>query len=130
MKLLTASNQATSVIYNTHTMDDYSPKFVSKAQTSSAKFNLYLKAHELKEVSKVLEQILLLPQEQRAAWVEENGEMLSEAMDIFVQDSNLTLEEVTMDTETLELSKELVLSLRDTMDIIQGILFERQKLSS
>lgn len=111
-------------------MEDYSPKFISKAQTSSAKFNLYLKAHELKEVSKVLEQVLLFPQDQRNAWVEENGEMLSEAIDIFVQDSNLTLEEVTMDTETLELSKELVLSLRDTMDIIQGILFDRQKLSS
>lgn len=78
----------------------------------------------------MLEQVLLFPQDQRNAWVEENGEMLSEAIDIFVQDSNLTLEEVTMDTETLELSKELVLSLRDTMDIIQGILFDRQKLSS
>lgn len=111
-------------------MDDYSPKFVSKANTSSAKFNLFLKAHELKEVSKILEQVLLLPQDQRNAWVEENGEMLSEAIDIFVQDSNLTLEEVTMDSETLELSKELVLSLRDTMNIIQGILFDRQKLAS
>ena len=58
-------------------MEDYSPKFISKAQTSSAKFNLYLKAHELKEVSKVLEQVLLLPQDQRSLWVEENGEMLS-----------------------------------------------------
>lgn len=111
-------------------MDDYSPKFISKASTVSAKFNLFLKAHELKEVSKILEQVLLLPQDERTAWVEENGEMLSEAIDIFVQDSNLTLEEVTMDTETLELSKELVLSLRDTMNIIQGILFERQKLAS
>jgi hypothetical protein len=125
-----ASNRRLTVIYNTETMDDYSPKFISKAQTSSAKFNLYLKAHELKEVSKILEQVMLLPQDQRTAWVEENGEILSEAVDIFVQDSNLTLEEVTMDTETLELSKELVLSLRDTMDIIQGILFDRQKLSS
>lgn len=111
-------------------MDDYSPNFTSKAHTSSTKFNLYLKTRELKEVSKVLEQVLMMPQDQRASWVEENGEMLSDAVDTFVQDSNLTLEEVTMDTETLELSKELVLSLRDTMDIIQGILFDRQKLSS
>lgn len=109
---------------------DITPKFISKASTGSAKFNLFLKAHELKEVSKILEQILLLPQDERTAWVEENGEILSEAIDIFVQDSNLTLEEVTMDTETLELSKELVLSLRDTMNIIQGILFDRQKLAS
>lgn len=111
-------------------MDDISPKFFSKATTTSAKFNLYLKAHELKEVSRVLEEIMLLPPEKREDWVSENGDILSEAVEIFVQDSNLALEDVTMDSETLELSKELVLSLRDTMSIVQGILFDKQKLAS
>lgn len=118
------------MIYNNQIMDDYSPKFISKGSTGSTKFDLYLKSRELKELSRVLEQVLLLPQEQRFEWVEENGELVSEAVDGFIQDSSSALDGISLDPETMELSKELVLSLRDTMDIIQGILFDRPKLTS
>jgi hypothetical protein len=118
------------VVYILQTMEDFAPKFTSKATTSSAKFNLYLKARELKEISSILEGVIALPQPERDDWVKENGELLSEAIDLFVQDSNLALEEVAMDNESLELSKELVVSLRDTMNIIQGILFDQHKLAS
>lgn len=112
------------------TMDDFSPKFISKASSGSAKFDLYLKSRELKEVSKILEQVLLLPTEQRELWVQENGELISEAVDTYIQDSSSALDGIALDPEMMELSKELVLSLRDTMDIIQGILFDRPKLAS
>ncbi|PIY79312.1 MAG: hypothetical protein COY81_03475 [Candidatus Pacebacteria bacterium CG_4_10_14_0_8_um_filter_43_12] len=111
-------------------MDSYSPQFLTKASTGSSKFDLFLKTHELKEVGSVLEKVILMPKGQRSAWVEENGELIREAVEVFVRDSNLTLEEVTMDTETMELSKELVVSLRDTMNIVQGILFDQPHMVS
>lgn len=111
-------------------MDDISPQFLTKASTGSSKFDLFLKTHELKELGSVLERVMLLPKEQRSAWVEENGELIREAIEVFVRDSSLTLEEVTMDTETMELSKELVVSLRDTMNIVQGILFDHPQVVS
>lgn len=111
-------------------MEDTVMTFLSNISTNSLKFNLYLKTHELKEVSKILESVALLPEKERKAWAEEHGEMLNRALDSFVQASNETLSDLTMDEETLQLSKELILSLRDTVDMAHGILFERTKLTS
>ena len=111
-------------------MDETSLKFISSVPTSSVKFTLYLKTHELREISKVLENVILLPEKERKAWAKEHGEIINKAMDSFVQESNATLSELTFDDETLALSKELIISLRDTVDMIHGILFEGRKLSS
>lgn len=111
-------------------MEDASLKFLSSTPTSSLKFNLFLKAHELKEVSKVLENVLLLSEKERKIWAKDNGEVINQAIDSFVKDSNATLSELTFDEETLQLSKELVTSLRDTVDMVQDILFDGHKLSS
>jgi hypothetical protein len=111
-------------------MDDNALKFLSSTPTNSVKFSLYLKTHELKEISKLLENVLLLPEKKRKAWAKEHGEIINRAIDTFVQESNTTLSELTFDEETLALSKELIISLRDTVDMIHGILFESRKLTS
>jgi len=117
------------VLYNDSMDEDQPIHFLSKSRTKSAKFNLFLKAREMRQVEKVLEQILILPEQSRRRWVEENGEMMSAAFESFIEDSNQTLEEMNLDLESLELSKELVTALRDTTNIVQGILSEKQKLT-
>lgn len=102
----------------------------STAPASSIKFNLYLKARELKELSKVLENVLLLPEKKRKAWAKENSEFINKALDSLVQESNATLSELSFDDETLQLSKDLIVSLRDTVDMFHGLLYETKKLSS
>lgn len=111
-------------------MDYNALKLLSSTPTNSVKFSLYLKAHELREIAKVLENVLLLPEKQRKAWAKEHGEIINKAIDKLVQESNATLSELTFDEETLQLSKELIVSLRDTVDMIHGILFENRKLTS
>lgn len=111
-------------------MDETALKFLSSVPTNSIKFSLFLKTHELREIAKILENVLLLPEKQRKAWAKEHGEFINHALDMFVQESNETLSELTFDEETLALSKELIVSLRDTVDMIHGILFESRKLTS
>ena len=82
----------------------------------------------MKQIEEVLRGVIILPEPERQAWVVENGALMSAAFESFIEDSNLTLEEMNFDMESLELSKELVTSLRDTMNIVQGILSEKQTL--
>lgn len=111
-------------------MDEHSLKFMSSAQTNSVKFSLYLKTHELREIAKALEYVVLLPEKERKVWAEEHGDIVNKAIDQFVQESNATLSDLSFDDETLALSKELIISLRDTVDMIHGIFSENRKLKS
>ncbi|MEX0895864.1 MAG: hypothetical protein WDZ94_02905 [Patescibacteria group bacterium] len=112
-------------------MNDFVPSVTLRSvTTSSTKFNLYLKTRELKAVSEVVRQVLILPKLERQSWVEEHGDWLQDAFDTCLQESNLTLEEISLDEETMELSQELVISLRDTMSMVNGILIESEQLPS
>lgn len=103
---------------------------LSDTVTSSTKFNLFLKAHEINEIQKVLKHVMLLPPENRVAWVEENGEIIQSAFDSFIDDSNIVLEDMMADDESLELSQELVNSLKNALSIVENILSEDQTLQS
>ncbi len=124
----TNERRVCDVLYNGSMDDDQPIQFLSKSRTQSTKFNLFLKAREMKQVEEVLQGVMILPETERQQWVEENGEMMSAAFESFIEDSNQTLEEMNFDLESLELSKELVTALRDTTNIVQGILSEKQKL--
>jgi len=111
--------------------DDYSPgMMLHSLRSPSTKFNLFLKTRELHAIESVLHKVLTLPSEERRAWVDSNGLWLQDAFDMFVQDSNMTLAEVSLDEETMELSKELVMSLRNTMSMVDGILVESKQALS
>lgn len=98
--------------------------------TSSTKFNLFLKAHEINEIQKVLRHVMLLPPENRTQWVEENGEIIQSAFDSFIDDSNLVLEDMLIDDESLQLSQELINSLKNALSIVENILSDDQTLQS
>ena len=111
-------------------MDTLSLTFLSSPATSDTKFTLFLKTHELQELTKVLERISTLPEEERKAWADEHGPLINQAIESLVQDSNRTLSQLSLDAETMQLSKDLVLTLRDTMEMMQGIIFESSTLRS
>ncbi len=88
---------------------------------SSTKFSLFLKTRELQQIATSLKSILLKPQKDRAAWLEEYGEIINEAFDSYVDESNFILDSVSFDEESLALSQELVMTLRDALTMIEGI---------
>ncbi len=97
---------------------------------SSPKFRLFLKNREIQEIKSVLSHVLHMPGTQRSEWIEEYGEFVNQAFDALVDDSNLVLDELPFDDEVLLLSHELVTSLRDALQLMEGILGDQQQLVS
>lgn len=95
-----------------------------------AKFSLYLKNREIKEISRALEHIMLLPKNERDKWVEEHGELMNRAFNDFIDSSTETFETGSssnqFDDEMMELSQDLVVSLQDTFTRVQKILSNQQ----
>jgi hypothetical protein len=103
---------------------------VTDTITSSTKFNLFLKTHQIKQVSDTLQHVMLLPKRKRQSWIREHGELVHQAFDNLVDDSNNLLDNLQLDEETLELSQELVVSLRDAMNLVENILYDQHQLKS
>lgn len=95
--------------------------------SNSTKFNLFLKTHEIQEIQKVLRHVMLMPVSERLAWVEENGEIIQAAFDTFIDDSNVVLDDMLVDDETLELSQELVVSLKNALAAVETILTQEEQ---
>ena len=88
----------------------------------ATKFNLYLRAYELRVVQRSLEKIAQKPTEEKEALLIEYADMVHQAFDEFIDDSNEILHEVSFDDESLELSATLVTSLQTVISLAQGIL--------
>ena len=91
------------------------------------KFDIYLRTREIKELGDLLRDILILPKGQRNDWLHENGEIMSHSIDSFIDDSNFALKGIALDDEMIQLSGDLVNSLRDTLNIMQTVLKDHQK---
>lgn len=102
----------------------------SGEKISSLKFILYLKNKEISAVNRMLEKVLKLPLNEQQNWADENGEMLNQALDIFVEDSNSLLDKITLDDEILELSQKLIFALRDAMHSAEALLGSQAQLDS
>jgi hypothetical protein len=96
----------------------------------SAKFNLFLRAREIKHLTTALHQVTRLPKKQRDVWVEENGQFLADEFEDFISASNMTFEGLTIDEETVELSRNLVFSLKEALTTVQGMLHVPAELES
>ncbi len=97
---------------------------------SSPKFRLFLKTREIQQVNSLLQHVLMMPGGDRAQWIDEYGDLVHQAFDALVDDSNAVLDDLPFDDEVLELSHTLVVSLRDALAMMEGILHDRQQLVS
>lgn len=96
----------------------------------SKKFRLFLKVREIKGIRQVLYDIEKMPLGAREEWIEEYGDMINAALDDFVDDSSFTFENIFSDDETLALSQELVLTLKETIQTVEGMLYPDSVLES
>ncbi|NCN24161.1 MAG: hypothetical protein GW945_01570, partial [Candidatus Pacebacteria bacterium] len=75
--------------------------------------------------------IVDMPDKEQQEWIEENADIIHQGFDNFVDDSNNVLQRVSFDSETLELSEDLVVSLRDVLNLVQSLTSEpKQQLVS
>lgn len=103
--------------------------FASQHEVSN-KFRLYLKVREIKGIQKVLAEVEQLSLEAREAWIEEYGDLINDAIDAFVEDSGLSFDNVFSDDEALALSQELIVTLKDAIQTVEGIMYQEVQLES
>lgn len=111
-------------------MDQDQITILPKQLTGIPKFDLAMRTRELRELEAILRNAHDLEPQAKQAWIQENGELLSDAFDQFLAETNPTLENLAFDTEVLDLSKELVSTLRDTSELLDGLVGAAPRLRS
>lgn len=111
-------------------MTDFLPNIFTRQSTGDTKFDLTMRTRELQQLELLLKQIYTYSSDERKAWVQENGAFLSQAFEQFISDASDTLQDLSFDDETLTLSRELVVSLRETGELLEGLVAKGQRLRS
>src|SRR3990167_4486913 len=86
------------------------------SETESIKFDLYVKAAEIKQIADSLENVVLLPEKKRKQWLESHEELIKDLMESFMDDSMLAMDGMYLDPEASKLSVELVSNMRNAMN--------------
>lgn len=97
--------------------------------SESQKFSLYVKIREIKQINGVLKQMSLMSDQEKNAWLEENGDIIQDSFDEMIDDSNSLFENLAMDDETLELSEKVVTSIRDTIYLFSSLTSKSDTIS-
>lgn len=111
-------------------MTDTIPNIFTRQTTGDIKFDLVLRTRELQQLETLLKEIYTYSSGERRAWVQENGEFLSFAFEQFISEASRALQDFSLDNETLNLSKELVMTLRETGELLDGLVVKGQRLRS
>jgi hypothetical protein len=85
-------------------------------------FDMYVKIRELKQIGDGLRRIIALPEAEKKVWIKDNEAYLAEMMESVLHDTLGTIDGMQLDSEGLELSVQLVSTMRDTMDVMQSIM--------
>ncbi|HYD34980.1 MAG TPA: hypothetical protein VD999_02840 [Vitreimonas sp.] len=96
----------------------------------SIKFDLYIKTREIKQIAESLQQVMLMSKKDRQAWVKEHEPFVNQLLDTFMEDASSALDGLYLDNEALKMSMDFVMNLRDAINTLQGILYERSNLKS
>ncbi len=116
--------------YNETHMGEDQITILPRQATGNTKFDLMLRTRELRELETILRNVQKLQPKERSSWVKQNGDLLSEAFDRLVAETSPTLENLSFDSEVLNLSKELVSTLRDTSQLLDGLVGVAPRLRS
>lgn len=88
----------------------------------SVKQELFVRTHYIEGLTKEFEKVSLLPSKQRLAWVEENEQLLSNVLDKLMFDSDLAMNGMSLDAQTMALSADFVTKLRQAATLMRQIV--------
>lgn len=111
-------------------MTDFLPNIFTRQSTGDTKFDLVVRTRELHQLELLLKSIYAFSPDERKAWMNENGDFLSLAFEQFISEASETLQDLSFDDETLDLSRELVVSLRETGELLEGLVAKGRRLRS
>lgn len=97
---------------------------------TQASFRLFIKQREIQSIHDLMSRVQSLPSAERSRWIEENGEVISNAFDMLVDESHHTFEELRLDESSLEISRDVILLLRETLGLVSQMIEKHQSFRS
>lgn len=98
--------------------------------TGDLRFDLQMRTYDLQQLAQVLQRVYSFSAADKKLWVNDNGDIIMQAFDQLVWETSQHLEGLRMDTETLTISKDFVTTLRDTGELLQGLVSRKTRLQS
>lgn len=95
----------------------------------SAKFDLFLKAREVKQLAEVLQGLSTKSKVERLDWLRQNESLVANLVDTFTDESLSTLEGASMDREMMKLSMEMMSNLRRALLMLDGLFYDKRLTS-
>lgn len=86
------------------------------------RFDLHKKAEEIREITAILKDLSTKGRDERRHWLQENEDLVTGLAEDFVDDSLYSLDGVQLDSETLELSVEVMTELKKTLGLFQTVI--------
>lgn len=103
---------------------------ISVESSEDLKFNLFLRAREVGQIVSYLEKLMLKKKSERDLFVSENRNTIESLMKVFVQDSNLSIEGMQLDSEAAALSVQMAMDLRKSISLINALFYGVDGLKS
>lgn len=101
----------------------------SAVSPESQKFDLYLKAREVKQLAEVLQGLSSKSKAERLNWLRQNENLVANLVDTFTDESLSTLEGASMDREMMTMSMELMANLRRALLMLDGLFYDKRLTS-
>ncbi len=95
----------------------------------SMKFDLFLKAREVKQLAEVLQGLSTKSKTERLDWLRQNENLVGGLVDTFTDESLSTLEGASMDREMMKLSMEMMSNLRRALLMLDGLFYDKRLAS-
>ncbi len=87
----------------------------------SVKFELYVQAQKAKDLTLALRRVARQAEKQQAEWFRQDLELVDMVMQQLVDGSVLAMDGLDLDTESSQLSIDLIENLREALAIIQSM---------
>ncbi|HCR81737.1 MAG TPA: hypothetical protein DIV47_04695 [Candidatus Pacebacteria bacterium] len=99
-------------------------------ENEQVRFELQRKEKEIREISRILQGLLMKSRDERRVWLQENEDLMINLAEEFVDESLYKLDGAQLDNETLELSVQVMTELRKTLGLFETVITGNEELEA
>ncbi|MBD3279760.1 MAG: hypothetical protein GF390_03545 [Candidatus Pacebacteria bacterium] len=97
---------------------------------AAVKFALYLKTREILQINHQLQEVSLMDKKTRYQWLDQHEEMINQLLASFMDDSMLVMNGIELDREGMKMATQLMINLRDAINLVRSLLYGRKRMKS
>lgn len=103
---------------------------LSKEAAQQLHFSLYLKNRKVKEISKIMDEILLWPEEKLNGWAENFSEEVQMMLDDLLDEAVEVFDGATLDKELMPIFAEFTENLKNVTKQVQSVIITENPIDA